>query len=75
MKEDYCIIKLYNETGNEYVVKSGLTFEEASNLLDELVDRNVEPCDFYIGDDFDIENEDDDYAEIDSELEDFTYLL
>jgi hypothetical protein len=75
MKEDYCIIKLYNETGNEYIVKKGLTFEEASIMLDELNDRNTEPCEFYIGDETDVYEDDEDTVSFDDENEDLSYLL
>lgn len=75
MKEDYCIIKLYNETGNEYIVKKGLSFEEASIMLDELTDRNTEPCEFYIGDETDVYEDDEDTVSFDDENEDLSYLL
>lgn len=75
MKEDYCIIKLYTETGNEYIVKKGLTFEEASIMLDELNDRNTEPCEFYIGDETDVYEDDEDTISLDDETEDLSYLL
>ena|SRR6218665_496325 len=34
MKNDYCIIKVYAATHNEYVVKDNLTFDEAQEAFE-----------------------------------------
>lgn len=53
MKNDFCIIKVYAATNNEYVVKEGLTFDEAQEELEKFnQSRNSmdEPCMYIIGD-------------------------
>lgn len=52
MKNDYCIIKVYAATSNEYVVKSNLTFDEAQEEFERFnnLPSGDEPCMYIIGD-------------------------
>lgn len=53
MNNNFCIIKVYAETNNEYVVKEGLTFDEAQAEFERLNSSRSsfdEPCMFIIGD-------------------------
>ena len=53
MKNDYCIIKVYAATNNEYVVKNGLTFDEAQAEFERYnssYNSSGEPCMYIIGD-------------------------
>lgn len=53
MKNDYCIIKVYAATNNEYVIKDGLTFDEAQAEFERYNNEGSsmgEPCMYIIGD-------------------------
>lgn len=52
MKNDYCIIKVYAATNNEYVVKDNLTFDEAQEAFEQynsMPTSSDEHCMYIIG--------------------------
>lgn len=87
MKNDYCIIKIYADTNNEYVVKENLTFDEAQAECERFNNSPAkygEACMYIIGDDseeydnisdVDLLDEDDDVADYEIEREISSYIF